>query len=95
MAPGVTPTVLASLDVDLPQTGVEYLLTGTVRWEQIEGGSRVRVTVALIRSSDAAMLDVQPTGLHQRVPVVLGSREEVAAVERYHAEYAAAARGAA
>jgi fructose-1,6-bisphosphatase I len=31
------------------------------------------------------MLDVQPTGLHQRVPVVLGSREEVAEVERYHA----------
>jgi fructose-1,6-bisphosphatase I len=41
------------------------------------------------------MLDEQPTGLHQRVPVVLGSREEVAAVERYHAEHAAAARGAA
>ena len=36
------------------------------------------------------MLDVQPTGLHQRVPVVLGSREEVALVERYHAEHAAA-----
>jgi fructose-1,6-bisphosphatase I len=34
------------------------------------------------------MLDEQPTGLHQRVPVVLGSREEVAAVERYHASAA-------
>jgi fructose-1,6-bisphosphatase I len=32
------------------------------------------------------MLDVQPTGLHQRVPVILGSREEVAAAVRYHAE---------
>jgi fructose-1,6-bisphosphatase I len=31
------------------------------------------------------MLDVQPTGLHQRVPVILGSREEVAAAVRYHA----------
>jgi fructose-1,6-bisphosphatase I len=41
------------------------------------------------------MLEVQPTGLHQRVPVVLGSREEVAVVERYHAGHAAAARGAA
>ena len=30
------------------------------------------------------MLDVQPTGLHQRVPVILGSREEVAAAVRYH-----------
>jgi len=27
---------------------------------------------------------VQPTGLHQRVPVILGSREEVAAAVRYH-----------
>ena len=35
------------------------------------------------------MLDVQPTGLHQRVPVILGSRDEVAAVVRYHAEDAA------
>ena len=41
------------------------------------------------------MLDVQPSALHQRVPVVLGSREEVAVVERYHAEHAASARGAA
>jgi fructose-1,6-bisphosphatase I len=32
------------------------------------------------------LLDVAPTGLHQRVPVVLGSREEVAQVERYHRE---------
>jgi fructose-1,6-bisphosphatase I len=32
------------------------------------------------------MLDVQPSGLHQRVPVILGSRNEVAVVERYHRE---------
>lgn len=32
------------------------------------------------------MLEVQPTGLHQRVPVILGSRNEVAVVERYHRE---------
>lgn len=30
------------------------------------------------------MLDVQPTGLHQRVPVFLGSKAEVEAAERYH-----------
>ena len=29
------------------------------------------------------MLEVQPTGLHQRVPVILGSRNEVAEYERY------------
>ncbi|MEO8365155.1 MAG: class 1 fructose-bisphosphatase [Pseudoxanthomonas sp.] len=31
------------------------------------------------------ILDIAPTQLHQRVPVFLGSRNEVAAVERYHA----------
>jgi fructose-1,6-bisphosphatase len=35
------------------------------------------------------MLDVQPTALHQRVPLILGSRNEVQRIERYHAEYAA------
>jgi fructose-1,6-bisphosphatase I len=32
------------------------------------------------------MLDVEPTGLHQRVPVFLGSRDEVAVATRYHLE---------
>ena len=36
------------------------------------------------------MLEVQPTGLHQRVPVFLGSRNEVEAAVRYHAEHDAA-----
>ena len=33
------------------------------------------------------ILDVAPSALHQRVPVVLGSRHEVERIERYHAEY--------
>jgi len=33
------------------------------------------------------ILDVVPERLHQRVPVILGSRAEVERVERYHAEY--------
>jgi fructose-1,6-bisphosphatase I len=32
------------------------------------------------------ILDVQPTGLHQRVSVMLGSKEEVEVLERKHAE---------
>ena len=31
------------------------------------------------------ILGIAPEGLHQRVPVVLGSRDEVAVIERYHA----------
>ena len=32
-------------------------------------------------------MEVAPVRLHQRVPVILGSRAEVERVERYHAEY--------
>ncbi|MCK9285026.1 MAG: class 1 fructose-bisphosphatase [Rhodocyclaceae bacterium] len=31
------------------------------------------------------LLDIQPTGLHQRVPVILGSKNEVERVTAYHA----------
>ena len=33
------------------------------------------------------LLDVTPRDLHQRVPVILGSRDEVERIERYHAEH--------
>jgi fructose-1,6-bisphosphatase len=31
------------------------------------------------------LLEVQPSGLHQRVPLIFGSRDEVERIERYHA----------
>ncbi|MGE5516640.1 MAG: class 1 fructose-bisphosphatase [Bacteroidota bacterium] len=33
------------------------------------------------------LMEVQPTGLHQRVPVILGSKNEVERIVGYHAEY--------
>ena len=33
------------------------------------------------------ILDVKPRALHERVPVILGSRNEVARIGRYHGEY--------
>jgi fructose-1,6-bisphosphatase I/sedoheptulose-1,7-bisphosphatase/fructose-1,6-bisphosphatase I len=33
------------------------------------------------------VLEVQPEGLHQRVPLILGSRAEVERIERYHREH--------
>jgi fructose-1,6-bisphosphatase len=33
------------------------------------------------------LLDVRPLALHQRVPVIVGSRHEVERIERYHAEF--------
>jgi fructose-1,6-bisphosphatase I len=37
----------------------------------------------------ARILDIQPTHLHQRVPVIMGSKSEVLRVTRYHTESAA------
>jgi fructose-1,6-bisphosphatase I/sedoheptulose-1,7-bisphosphatase len=34
-----------------------------------------------------AMLEVAPTSLHQRIPVIFGSRREVERIERYHHEH--------
>jgi fructose-1,6-bisphosphatase I len=39
------------------------------------------------------ILDVQPTQLHERVSVILGSKNEVERVTRYHAEHTAAQAG--
>ena len=36
------------------------------------------------------LLDVQPVALHQRVPVLLGSKNEVLRAAQYHAEHDAA-----
>jgi fructose-1,6-bisphosphatase len=33
------------------------------------------------------ILDVKPTDIHQRVPIILGSREEVERIVRYHTEH--------
>ena len=34
------------------------------------------------------LLEVMPTAIHQRIPVILGSRDEVERLDRYHAEHA-------
>jgi len=39
----------------------------------------------------ARMLDIQPTALHQRVPLIFGSKNEVERIERYHRELRTAA----
>jgi fructose-1,6-bisphosphatase I/sedoheptulose-1,7-bisphosphatase len=33
------------------------------------------------------LLEVQPESLHQRIPLIVGSRNEVERIERYHAEW--------
>jgi fructose-1,6-bisphosphatase len=41
----------------------------------------------LASTGRGALLDLAPSALHQRVPVILGSRNEVQRIERYHAEF--------
>jgi fructose-1,6-bisphosphatase len=33
------------------------------------------------------ILDIEPEQIHQRVPVIIGSRNEVERLERYHRDY--------
>jgi fructose-1,6-bisphosphatase I len=37
------------------------------------------------------ILDIQPTSLHQKVPLIIGSREDVALYEKFYNETSAAA----
>jgi fructose-1,6-bisphosphatase len=40
------------------------------------------------------VMEIQPASLHQRVPLILGSSNEVKRIERYHRDHAAAAESA-
>jgi fructose-1,6-bisphosphatase I / sedoheptulose-1,7-bisphosphatase len=42
-------------------------------------------------TGSARLMEVQPESLHQRIPLILGSRNEVERIERYHAEWACGA----
>jgi serine/threonine-protein kinase len=80
------------------ELGVDYLLTGTVRWEESEGGSRVRVSPELIRVAtgstewqqpfDAALTEVfevqaEVAGrVAQALNLALGSRQQAALAEK-------------
>ncbi|MFZ4499429.1 MAG: class 1 fructose-bisphosphatase [Burkholderiales bacterium] len=46
----------------------------------------IREAGGLATDGALPLLDIEPTGLHQRVPVVLGSAEEVERIVRYHAD---------
>ena len=51
-------------------------------------GMLVEQAGGLATTGNQRVLDLVPTDLHQRVPLRLGSRNEVERIERYHSEYA-------
>jgi fructose-1,6-bisphosphatase I/sedoheptulose-1,7-bisphosphatase len=50
-------------------------------------GMLVEQAGGLATTGRERLLEVEPDGLHQRVPVIIGSRSEVERLERYHAEF--------
>jgi fructose-1,6-bisphosphatase len=50
-------------------------------------GMIVEQAGGLVSTGREPMLDVQPTSIHQRVPLILGARNEVELIERYHREH--------
>jgi fructose-1,6-bisphosphatase I / sedoheptulose-1,7-bisphosphatase len=50
-------------------------------------GMLVEQAGGLASTGRQRVLDLQPEGLHQRVPVILGSKNEVLRIERYHVEH--------
>jgi fructose-1,6-bisphosphatase len=51
-------------------------------------GMLVEQAGGLATTGNQRVLDLTPTDLHQRVPLILGSRNEVERIERYHGEHA-------
>jgi fructose-1,6-bisphosphatase len=51
-------------------------------------GMLVEQAGGLATTGSQRVLDLVPTDLHQRVPLILGSRNEVERIERYHREHA-------
>ncbi len=51
-------------------------------------GMLVEQAGGLATTGNQRVLDLVPTDLHQRVPLILGSRNEVERIERYHSEHA-------
>jgi fructose-1,6-bisphosphatase I len=41
-----------------------------------------------ITGHDQRILEIEPTDIHQRVPVIFGSRNEIERISRYHREFA-------
>jgi fructose-1,6-bisphosphatase len=50
-------------------------------------GMLIEQAGGLASTGRGPILDVQPDALHQRIPVILGSRHEVERIERYHREF--------
>jgi len=64
----------------------DYLQPGTM-YEANPIGMIVEQAGGAASTGRGRILEVQPTSLHQRVPVMLGSKNEIERLERYHAEY--------
>ena len=72
-----------------PRDGRDPSKPGRLRllYEANPIGMLIEQAGGLASTGRGPILDVLPEALHQRVPVILGSRNEVERIERYHREY--------
>ena len=72
-----------------PRDGKDPSKPGRLRllYEANPIGMLIEQAGGLASTGRGPILDVQPDALHQRIPVILGSRNEVERIERYHREF--------
>jgi fructose-1,6-bisphosphatase I/sedoheptulose-1,7-bisphosphatase len=72
-----------------PRDGRDPSAPGRLRllYEANPIGMLIEQAGGLASTGRGPILDVPPEALHQRVPVILGSRHEVERIERYHREF--------
>jgi fructose-1,6-bisphosphatase I/sedoheptulose-1,7-bisphosphatase len=72
-----------------PRDGRDPAKPGRLRmlYEANPIGMLIEQAGGLASTGRGPILDVQPDALHQRIPVILGSRHEVERIERYHREF--------
>jgi len=72
-----------------PRDGRDGSKPGRLRllYEANPIGMLIEQAGGLASTGRGPILDVLPEALHQRIPVILGSRQEVERIERYHREF--------
>jgi fructose-1,6-bisphosphatase I/sedoheptulose-1,7-bisphosphatase len=72
-----------------PRDGKDPSKPGRLRllYEANPIGMLIEQAGGLASTGRGPILDVPPDALHQRIPVILGSRHEVERIERYHREF--------
>lgn len=72
-----------------PKDNKDYTKAGRLRlmYEANPMAMLVEQAGGLASTGRTSILNIKPENVHQRVPIVMGSRNEVQRIERYHHDY--------